>query len=109
MTYDSCKLQLTYDRNSKNGHFRKWLASLKDRRAKARVLARIDRLEMGYFGDVRPVGEGVSELRIFYGPGYRVYFIQRQSVLVILLSGGDKQTQQMDIAKAKKIAKQLEE
>ena len=89
--------------------FVKWLASLKDRRAKARVLARIDRLEMGYFGDVRPVGEGVSELRIFYGPGYRVYFIQRQSVLVILLSGGDKQTQQMDIAKAKKIAKQLEE
>lgn len=88
--------------------FVKWLASLKDRRAKARVLARIDRLEMGYFGDVRPVGEGVSELRIFYGPGYRVYFIQRQSVLVILLSGGDKQTQQMDIAKAKKIAKQLE-
>jgi putative addiction module killer protein len=88
--------------------FVKWLVSLKDRRAKARVLARIDRLEMGYFGDVRPVGEGVSELRIFYGPGYRVYFIQRQSVLVILLSGGDKQTQQMDIAKAKKIAKQLE-
>ena len=89
--------------------FVKWLGSLKDRRAKARVLARIDRLEMGYFGDVRPVDEGVSELRIFYGPGYRVYFIQRQSVLVILLSGGDKQTQQMDIAKAKKIAKQLEE
>jgi len=57
--------------------FVKWLASLKDRRAKARVLARIDRLEMGYFGDVRPVGEGVSELRIFYGSGYRVYFIQR--------------------------------
>ena len=89
--------------------FVKWLGSLKDRRAKARVLARVDRLEMGYFGDVRPVGEGVSELRIFYGPGYRVYFIQRQSVLVILLLGGDKQTQQMDIAKAKKIAKQLEE
>jgi len=89
--------------------FVKWLGSLKDRHAKARVLARIDRLEMGYFGDVRPVDEGVSELRIFYGPGYRVYFIQRQSVLVILLSGGDKQTQQMDIAKAKKIAKQLEE
>jgi putative addiction module killer protein len=70
--------------------FVKWLGSLKDRHAKARVLARIDRLEMCYFGDVRPVGEGVSELRIFYGPGYRVYFIQRQSVLVILLSGGDK-------------------
>ncbi|MBT5293414.1 MAG: type II toxin-antitoxin system RelE/ParE family toxin [Cellvibrionales bacterium] len=89
--------------------FVKWLASLKDRRARARVLARIDRLEMGYFGDVRPVGEGVSELRIFYGPGYRIYFIQRDSVLVILLSGGDKQSQQMDIAKAKKTVKQLEE
>ncbi|MBT5922284.1 MAG: type II toxin-antitoxin system RelE/ParE family toxin [Cellvibrionales bacterium] len=89
--------------------FVKWLASLKDRRARARVLARIDRLEMGYFGDVRPVGEGVSELRIFYGAGYRIYFIQRHSVLVILLSGGDKQSQQMDIAKAKKTVKQLEE
>jgi len=89
--------------------FVKWLGSLKDRRAKARVLARVDRLEMGYFGDVRPVGEGVSELRIFYGPCYRIYFIQRHSVLVILLSGGDKQSQQMDIAKAKKTAKQLEE
>ena len=89
--------------------FVKWLGSLKDRRAKVRILARIDRLEMGYFGDVRPVGEGVSELRIFYGPGYRIYFIQRHSVLVILLAGGDKQSQQMDIAKAKKTAKQLEE
>ena len=93
--------------------FVKWLDNLKDRRARARVLARIDRLEMGYFGDVRPVGEGVSELRIFYGPGYRVYFIHHNSVLILLLLGGDKQSQQMDIAKAKKtakkIAKQLEQ
>ncbi len=88
--------------------FVKWLDKLKDRRARARVLARIDRLEMGYFGDVRPVGEGVSELRIFYGPGYRVYFIQHNSVLILLLLGGDKQSQQMDIAKAKKIAKKIE-
>lgn len=64
---------------------------------------------MGNFGDVTPVGEGVSELRIFYGPGYRVYFIQRDSVVVILLSGGNKGTQQSDITKAKKIAKQLED
>ena len=63
---------------------------------------------MGNFGDVAPVGEGVSELRIFYGPGYRVYFIQKASVLVILLSGGDKSSQQSDIAKAKDLAKQLE-
>ena len=88
--------------------FVKWLDKLKDRRARARVLARIDRLEMGYFGDVRPVGEGVSELHIFYGPGYRVYFMQHNSVLILLLLGGDKQSQQMDIAKAKKIAKKIE-
>ena len=88
--------------------FVKWLDKLKDRRARARVLARIDRLEMGYFGDVRPVGEGVSELRIFYGPGYRIYFIQHNSVLILLLLGGDKQAQQIDIVKAKKIAKKIE-
>ena len=63
---------------------------------------------MGHFGDVSPVGEGVSELRIFYGPGYRVYFVKQGPVVVILLSGGDKSSQQSDIAKAKEIAKQLE-
>lgn len=63
---------------------------------------------MGHFGDVAPVGEGVSELRIFYGPGYRVYFVQKDAVVVILLSGGDKSSQKADIAKAKEIAKQLE-
>ncbi len=63
---------------------------------------------MGNFGDVAPVGEGVSELRIFYGPGYRVYFIKQNSIVVILLSGGDKSSQNKDIAKAKEIAKQLE-
>ena len=63
---------------------------------------------MGHFGDVAPVGEGISELRIFYGPGYRVYFVQRGDVVVILLSGGDKSSQQSDIAKAKEIARQLE-
>jgi putative addiction module killer protein len=81
----------------------------KDRRAKARIQARIDRVEMGDFGDVVPVGEGINELRIFYGPGYRVYFIQRGLVLVILLSGGDKSTQTSDISQAKEIAKQLED
>jgi len=88
--------------------FDKWLLSLRDRKAKARIQARIDRVETGNFGDVSPVGEGVSELRIFYGPGYRVYFVKQNSVVVILLSGGDKSTQQADIAKAKEIAKQLE-
>ncbi|HET97562.1 MAG TPA: type II toxin-antitoxin system RelE/ParE family toxin [Desulfurivibrio alkaliphilus] len=88
--------------------FTKWFRSLKDRRAKARIQARIDRVEMGHFGDVAPVGEGVSELRIFYGPGYRVYFVQKDAVIVILLSGGDKSSQKADIAKAKEIARQLE-
>ncbi|HMB17242.1 MAG TPA: type II toxin-antitoxin system RelE/ParE family toxin [Pelovirga sp.] len=92
----------------KTERFTKWFNGLKDRRAKARIQVRIDRLEMGHFGDVAPIGEGVSELRIFYGPGYRVYFVQRNAVVVILLSGGDKSSQAADIAKAKEIAKQLE-
>lgn len=89
--------------------FAKWFIKLKDRRAKARIQARIDRIEIGNFGDVAPVGEGVSELRIHYGPGYRVYFVQRGSVVVILLSGGDKSSQNTDIVKAKEIARQLED
>ncbi|CCQ68906.1 type II toxin-antitoxin system RelE/ParE family toxin [Crocosphaera watsonii WH 8501] len=89
--------------------FANWFKGLKDRRAKARVQARIDRLEMGNFGDVSPVGEGVSELRIHYGPGYRVYFVQRGLVIVVLLCGGDKSSQNSDITKAKKLARQLED
>ena len=88
--------------------FTKWFKSLNDRRAKARIQARIDQVEMGHFGDVAPVVEGVSELRIFYGPGYRVYFVQKGAVVVILLSGGDKSSQKADIVKAKEIARQLE-
>lgn len=63
---------------------------------------------MGHFGDIKSVGDGVSELRVFYGPGYRVYFVQKNTVVVILLSGGDKGSQQADIVKAKELAKQLE-
>jgi putative addiction module killer protein/probable addiction module antidote protein len=88
--------------------FTRWFESLKDRRAKARIQVRIDRMEMDNFGDVAPVGEGVSELRIFYGPGYRVYFVQIGPTVIILLSGGVKNTQQSDIAEAKEIAQQLE-
>ena len=87
--------------------FEKWFGNLKDRKARSRIQARSDRLELGNFGDIASVGDGISELRIFYGPGYRVYFIQQGSVIVILLSGGDKSTQQVDIANAKVIAKQL--
>ena len=88
--------------------FDKWFQSLRDRRAKARIQVRIDRMQLGHFGDVSPVGEGVSEMRIFYGPGYRVYFTRRNRKVVILLSGGDKSTQSRNIARAKEIARELE-
>ena len=88
--------------------FDKWFTNLKDRRARARIQVRIDRMQLGHFGDISPVGDGVSEMRIFYGPGYRVYFIQRKNEVVILLSGGDKRTQSKDIARAKELAVQLE-
>jgi putative addiction module killer protein len=72
-----------------------------------RIEARIRRLSLGNFGDVRPVGEGVSEMRIDYGPGYRVYFVQRGAALVVLLAGGDKRTQDWDIATARALAREL--
>lgn len=92
----------------KTDEFARWFKKLRDRQAKSRILARIDRLEQGHFGDVESVGDGVSELRVFCGPGYRIYFTRRSSVVVILLSGGDKSSQIKDIAKAKELAQQLE-
>ncbi len=86
-----------------------WLANLKDRRAAARIAARILRLEDGNLGDVKPVGEGVSELRINYGPGYRVYFMQAGRTVILLLCGGDKNTQARDIAMARKLAREWKE
>ena len=87
--------------------FSKWLRELDDRQARARIQTRIDRLQLGLAGDVKPVGEGVSELRIDYGPGYRVYFSQRGHELVILLAGGDKRTQDRDIKTALELARSL--
>jgi putative addiction module killer protein len=87
--------------------FAKWLDGLNDERARARVLARIERLVSGNPGDVAPVGQGVSELRIDYGPGYRVYYKQFGEFLVILLAGGDKQTQTRDIKTALRLARNL--
>ena len=84
-----------------------WLNALRDARAVAKIAVRLKRLSDGAFGDVAPVGEGVSELRIHYGPGYRVYFVRRGGVLVILLCGGDKSTQVRDIAVAKALAKEV--
>jgi putative addiction module killer protein len=87
--------------------FAGWLHGLRDHRARARIQVRIDRLQLGLVGDVKPVGEGVSELRIDYGPGYRVYFTQRGSQRIILLVGGDKRTQERDIKKAIQLAGDL--
>lgn len=86
--------------------FDKWLRKLKDRQGKLRILERIDRLVHGNPGDVKPVGQGVSELRLTYGPGYRVYYLQGGDRLVLLLCGGDKSTQQKDIEKAYQLAEE---
>ncbi|RDJ20605.1 type II toxin-antitoxin system RelE/ParE family toxin [Bosea caraganae] len=87
--------------------FVKWLGDLRDMTARLRIAARLRRVEHGNFGDVKPVGDGVRELRIDYGPGYRVYFTQRGQEIVILLCGGDKRTQAADIAHAKRLAKEI--
>ena len=81
----------------------KWLKNLKDQRARSLVFTRIKRLALGNPGDVKPVGEGISEMRIDYGPGYRIYYKDTGKEIIILLCGGDKSTQQADIAAAKKI------
>ncbi|MCR9123499.1 MAG: type II toxin-antitoxin system RelE/ParE family toxin [Phyllobacteriaceae bacterium] len=87
--------------------FRRWYEGLKDLRAQARIDARIRRVSLGNFGDVKSVGDGVSELRVPYGPGYRVYFVRRGDRIVLLLCGGDKSSQKRDIAQAKALAKEV--
>jgi putative addiction module killer protein len=84
--------------------FRKWRLRLRDQRARAAIASRLDRLAQGNASDVKPVGEGVSELRIHYGPGYRVYFQKRGNTIIVLLCGGDKSTQAKDINTAKHLA-----
>ena len=91
----------------KTDSFAKWIDNLSDNRAKARIFVRIERLASGNPGDVRAVGEGISELRINYGPGYRVYYKAIGQTLIILLAGGDKRTQGGDIKAAKRLAKNL--
>ena len=87
--------------------YAQWFEGLRDRQARMRIIVRVRRLSLGNPGDVKPVGEGVSELRIDYGPGYRVYFVQRGQALVILLAGGDKRTQGRDIKTALELARHL--
>jgi len=89
-------------------HFANWLVKLRDVRAKARILARLDSVRLGNLGDARSIGDGISEMRIDVGPGYRVYFTRRHRILVILLCGGNKSTQTKDIARAKSMAQEIE-
>jgi putative addiction module killer protein len=88
--------------------FAEWLGGLRDRRARARILKRLDRARDGNLGDVAAVRGNVSEMRIFYGPGYRLYFVRRGQQLIILLCGGDKSTQQSDIDQAIALARELD-
>jgi len=110
MRLHDCPLQVTLRMPSirTTNAFDDWFASLRDFRARVRIQTRIDRLEMGNPGDSKAVGHGIVELRIDYGPGYRVYYIQRGAVLVLLLCGGDKSTQRADITRAKAIADALD-
>ena len=89
--------------------FRRWLSGLRDDQAVVRIAARLRRVSQGNLGDVRPVGNGVSEMRIQYGPGYRLYFVRRGSDVVVLLCGGDKSSQRRDIERAKQIAQEVAE
>ncbi len=86
--------------------FAKWLSRLRDRRAVARIASRLLRVETGHLGDIKAIGDGVSELRVDYGPGYRIYVTMDGSTLIVLLCGGDKSTQARDIIEAKRLARE---
>ena len=88
--------------------FRAWLFSLRDKQTRARIIARIRSAELGNFGDTKPVGEGVSEMRVHFGAGYRLYFKRKGDVVYLLLAGGDKSTQSRDIARAIAVARMLD-
>ncbi|CAK7257120.1 MULTISPECIES: type II toxin-antitoxin system RelE/ParE family toxin [unclassified Shinella] len=89
--------------------FRKWERALDDRKARALIAARLNRIAYGLIGDVKSVGDGISEIRVHYGPGYRIYFTRRGDEIIVLLCGGDKGSQRRDIAKAKTLAAQVDE
>ena len=89
--------------------FAKWIRNLADRRARSAIAKRIDRMAFGHAGDARPVGGGISEIRVHMGPGYRVYFVRRGAAIIILLCGGDKGSQARDIARAQALAEEFKE
>lgn len=94
-------------RIGRTAEFDAWLGNLRDRAARAIITRRIDRIAEGNLGDVKSIGDGVSELRVDHGPGYRVYFTRRGEVVIVLLCGGDKSSQTRDIARAKALAEEL--
>ena len=118
---ESISLQALVDKNGpvaykiqmpaikRTDEFSGWLRDLRDIRARAKVISRIERLGLGNPGDVALVGDGISEMRVHYGPGYRVYYVQRGEEIVVLLCGGDKSSQDSDIRAAKKLANELED
>ena len=89
-------------------HFARWLSGLRDVRTRMRLVARLRKASLGNLGNVKPVGDGVWEMREFFGPGWRMYYVQRGDVLIVMLAGGDKSTQDKDIAAARAMAKELE-
>ncbi|MBV5262698.1 type II toxin-antitoxin system RelE/ParE family toxin [Pinisolibacter aquiterrae] len=91
----------------RHADFDDWLRRLRDARGKARILARIKSAEAGNFGDCEPIGDGVSEMRVHFGPGYRVYFVRHEAVVYVLLCGGDKSSQDRDIRRARELAREL--
>ncbi len=93
----------------RSSQFDEWLSALADQKGKARILARLTSASLGNFGDCEAVGEGVSEMRIHFGPGYRVYFMRNGAMVYVLLTGGDKGTQRRDIERAKQMARELKE
>ncbi len=101
------KTLLIYKEKNNKEPYKEWMKSIKDKKTQAVIQQRIGRLALGLYGDSKPVGEGVQELRIHYGAGYRVYFTEVNSVVIILLCGGDKASQQKDIACAKAYLKEL--
>lgn len=103
------KTVVIYANKNEREPFSEWFNSLKDRTFRARIRNRISRLELGNFGDYEPVGDGIFELRFFFGPGFRVYFAEYESTIIILLCGGDKKTQNKDILKAKDFWREFKE